>query len=515
MGTLPYPIMSGVPEALRAALAERYELEREIGRGGMATVYLARDAKHGRNVAVKVMRPDLAASLGSERFLREIEIAAKLQHPHILTLIDSGERDGFLYYVMPYVDGDSLRDRLVREKRMDPAAAIPLVKQIADALSYAHRNGVVHRDIKPENILFSQGHPVVTDFGIAKAVSTAGPEHLTRTGFPLGTPGYMSPEQAAGSTDLDAKTDVYSLAAVFYEMVIGEPVGTWVTDDCVELLHFVDASLGHRERLDGMSAAVEQALVRALALRTVHRFSTPSEFAEALEARGDRKYRHTEAKEILKRAASDEAATPPAETGALSLAGVERIGAEVGIPARQVRQAAGVATRRDFQPKPSKFLGAPTVLSFERVVEVELPEEDFPLLLEEIRLTLRNVGSINTYGKSLAWQTAKSLDQVGRDVHVMVTVRGGQTRIRVEEKIGALAGGLFGGIMGGGGGGMAIFLNLFATGPSIAGLGLIVAWLGGMYGLSRTIFTGVASKRGHELRGLADRLAELVKDVSR
>ena len=208
---------------------------------------------------------------------------------------------------------------------------------------------------------------------------------------------------------------------------------------------------------------------------------------------------------------------PPAETGALSLAGVERIGAEVGIPARQVRQAAGVATRPDFQPKPSKFLGAPTVLSFERVVEVELPEEDFPLLLEEIRLTLRNVGSINTYGKSLAWQTAKSLDQVGRDVHVMVTVRGGQTRIRVEEKIGALAGGLFGGIMGGagGGGGMAIFVNLFASGPSIAGLGLIVAWLGGMYGLSRTIFTGVASKRGRELRGLADRLAELVKDVSR
>ena len=509
--------MSGVPEALRAALAERYELEREVGRGGMATVYLARDAKHGRNVAVKVMRPDLAASLGSERFLREIEIAAKLQHTHILTLIDSGERDGFLYYVMPYVDGGSLRDRLLREKRLDPAAAIPLVKQIADALSYAHRNGVVHRDIKPENILFSQGHPVVTDFGIAKAVSTAAPEHLTRTGFPLGTPGYMSPEQAAGSTDLDAKTDVYSLAAVFYEMVIGEPVGTWVTDDCVELLHFVDASLSHRERLDGMSAAVEQALVRALALRTVHRFSTPSEFAEALEARGNRKYRHTEAKEILKRAASDEAAAPPAETGAMSLAGVERIGAEVGIPARQVRQAAGVATRPDFHPKASKFLGAPTVLSFERVVEVELSEEDFPLLIEEIRLTLRNVGSINTYGKSLAWQTAKSLDQVGRDVHVMVTVRGGQTRIRVEERIGALAGGLFGGIMGGGGGGggMAIFGSLSAfVGLPVAVLGLI-AWLGGMYGLSRTIFTGVASKRGHELRGLADRLAELVKDVSR
>jgi serine/threonine protein kinase len=509
--------MSKVPEDLRAALADRYELEREIGRGGMATVYLARDVKHGRNVAVKVMRPDLAASLGSDRFLREIEIAAKLQHPHILTLIDSGEREGFLHYVMPYVDGESLRDRLVREKRMEPGAAIPIVKQVADALSYAHRNGVVHRDIKPENILFSQGHPVVTDFGIAKAVSTAGPEHLTRTGFPIGTPGYMSPEQAAGSTDLDAKTDVYSLAAVVYEMLIGEPVGTWVTDDSVELLHFVDAPPRHREKLDRMSAAVEQALVRALSLRRRHRFATPSEFAEALDSRGDRKYRHTEAKEILKRAANNEALAPPAETGALSLAGVERIGAEAGIPALQVREAVGMATRPEFQPKPSKFLGAPTVISFERVVEGELPEEDFPLLIEEIRITLKNVGSINTYGKSLTWQTQRDPNVGGRDVHVMVTVRGGQTRIRVEEKIGALAGGLFGGIMGGGGGGggTAVFGSLFAfVGPPVAALGFL-AWVGGMYGLARTIFTGVANKRGYELRNLADRLAELVKDFTR
>jgi hypothetical protein len=326
----------------------------------------------------------------------------------------------------------------------------------------------------------------------------------------------MSPEQAAGSTDLDAKTDVYSLAAVVYEMVIGEPVGTWVTDDSVELLHFVDAPSRHRERLDRMSAAVEQALVRALSLRRRHRFATPAEFAEALEARGDRKFRHTEAKEILKRAANDEALAPPAETEALSLAGVERIGAEVGIPARQVREAAGVATRPDFQPKPSKFLGAPTVISFERVVEAELSEEDFPLLIEEIRVTVRNVGSINTYGKSLTWQTQR-VQGGGRDVHVMVTVRGGQTRIRVEEKIGTLAGGLFGGIMGGagGGGGVPLFVNLLMfVGPPVAVVAL-AAWLGGTYGLSRTIYTGVANKRGFELRGLADRLAELVEDVTR
>jgi serine/threonine protein kinase len=410
---------------------------------------------------------------------------------------------------MPFVDGESLRDRLIREKRMDPTAAIPIIRQVADALGYAHRNGVVHRDVKPENILFSQGHPVVTDFGIAKAVSTAGPEHLTRTGFPIGTPGYMSPEQAAGSADLDAKTDVYSLAAVVYEMLIGEPVGTWVTDDSVELLHFVDAP--------PLSAAVEQALVRALSLRRRHRFATPAEFAEALEARGDRKYRHTEAKAILERAANNEAVAPPAETGALSLAGVERIGAEVGIPALEVRHAAGVATRPEFQPKPSKFLGAPTIISFERVVEAEMPEEDFPLLVEEIRITLKNVGSINTYGKSLTWQTMRSANGGGRDVHVMVTVRGGQTRIRVEEKIGALAGGLFGGIMGGAGGGAGVplFVNLFLfVAPPVA-FAALAAWVGGTYGLARTIYTGVANKRGFELRSLADRLAQLVEDVTR
>ncbi len=329
--------MSEIPEALKASLAVRYDLEREIGRGGMATVYLASDVKHSRNVAVKVMRPDLAASLGSDRFLREIEIVARLQHPHVLMLIDSGEMDGFLYYVMPFVDGESLRDRLVREKRLDHTVAIALVKQVADALGYAHRNGVVHRDIKPENILFSQGHPVVADFGIAKAISTAGPEHLTRTGFPIGTPGYMSPEQAAGSMDLDAKTDVYSLAAVFYEMVIGEPLGTWVTDDCVELLRLVDAPPDHRKRLDSMPGSVEQALVRGLALRPRYRFETPGEIADALDSSRSRKYRPTEAKEILRRAADREAAAPVTEPGALSLAGVARIGAEVGIPAWQVQ----------------------------------------------------------------------------------------------------------------------------------------------------------------------------------
>ena len=507
--------MTKVPESLKKSLAGRYDLEREIGRGGMATVYLANDVKHGRDVAVKVLRPDLAASLGTDRFLREIQIAARLQHPHVLMLIDSGEKEGFLYYVMPFVDGESLRDRLVREKRLDHTVAIPLIKQVADALGYAHRQGVVHRDIKPENILFSQGHPVVADFGIAKAISTAGPEHLTRTGFPIGTPGYMSPEQAAGRTDLDAKTDVYSLAAVFYEMVIGEPPGMWVTDDCVELLRLVDAPPDHRTRLDSMPGAVEQALVRGLALRTRHRFETPPEFAAALESSDGRRYRNTEAKEILKRAADREAAAPVADAGSLSLGGVARIGAEVGIPARLVQDAASAL--EPLQPTASGFLGGPTTITIERVVEAELPESDFPLLVEEIRATLRNLGTISTFGQSLTWQTAKNLLEEGRDVHVVVTVRAGQTRIRVVEKLGHLAGGLFGGIGGGAGmgGGAAVFGALMTIGSPPAAIIAAASVVGGAYALARTLFNGISRKRTRELEGLADRLADLARDVLR
>lgn len=220
-----------VPTDLQAALAERYELTRALGRGGMATVYLAYDRKHRREVALKVLLPGLAAFLGSERFLKEIQIAARLTHPHILALHESGEAAGFLYYVMPYIDGASLRQRIERERRLSAEQALAIAAPVADALSYAHKQGVFHRDIKPENILFSQGHPIVADFGIAKAISTAGGANLTRTGFPLGTPGYMSPEQAAGLTDLDERTDVYSLAVVIYEMLVGEGPGRWPSAD--------------------------------------------------------------------------------------------------------------------------------------------------------------------------------------------------------------------------------------------------------------------------------------------
>jgi serine/threonine protein kinase len=200
---------------LKAALAERYALERKIGAGGMATVYLARDLKHDRPVALKALRPELAVVLGGERFLREIRITANLQHPHILPLLDSGEAGGFLYYVMPYVEGQSLRQRLLRESPLPRDDVVALTRQVASALDYAHGQGIIHRDVKPENILLSKGEAVVADFGIARAVMSASSgEALTRSGFPLGTPGYMSPEQAAGFQRLDARTDVFGLGCV-------------------------------------------------------------------------------------------------------------------------------------------------------------------------------------------------------------------------------------------------------------------------------------------------------------
>ncbi len=220
-------------ERLKAALADRYTIQEELGAGGMATVYLAEDLKHHRQVAVKVLRPELAAILGAERFLKEIEVTANLQHPHILPLFDSGEADSFLYYVMPYVEGDSLRDKLNREKQLGVDETVKIAEGVAAAMAYAHRQGVIHRDIKPENILIHDGQPVVADFGIALAVTTAGGTRLTETGLSLGTPQYMSPEQATGDRELDGRSDIYSLGCVLYEMLTGDPPHTGPTAQAV------------------------------------------------------------------------------------------------------------------------------------------------------------------------------------------------------------------------------------------------------------------------------------------
>jgi serine/threonine protein kinase len=209
---------------LTTALADRYRIQRELGQGGMATVYLAQDLKHDRPVAIKVLKPELAAVIGAGRFLREIKTIATLQHPHILGLIDSGEVNGTAYYVMPFVEGESLRDRLRREKQLPIADAVRIATEVASALDYAHRHGVIHRDIKPENVMLHDGSALVADFGIALAISSAGgSSRMTETGMSLGTPHYMSPEQAMGDREITPRSDVYALGAMTYEMLIGDP----------------------------------------------------------------------------------------------------------------------------------------------------------------------------------------------------------------------------------------------------------------------------------------------------
>jgi len=260
-------------EQLRARLADRYTVEREIGSGGMAYVFLAQDIKHHRPVAIKVLRPELTGALGPDRFLREIEIAAQLSHPHILPLHDSGDADGILYYVMPYVDGESLRDRLKRAKRLPVPEAVRIANEVADALEYAHSRGVVHRDIKPENILLSAGHAVVSDFGIARAISAAGGERLTATGIALGTLQYMSPEQAFGDRAVDGRSDVYSLGCVLHEMLGGAPTRRF--------------SAGGDSATDPeIPKDLVETLTKATAPDPADRFSSAAHFASALSRTG-------------------------------------------------------------------------------------------------------------------------------------------------------------------------------------------------------------------------------------
>jgi eukaryotic-like serine/threonine-protein kinase len=272
--------------SLQAALAGRYAIERELGHGGMASVYLARDLKYDREVALKVLRPELAAVLGAERFLREIRISARLDHPHILTLIDSGESDGFLWYVLPFVHGESLRETLNRERQLGIEQALTITRQVAGALDYAHHQGVIHRDIKPENILLHEGEAMLADFGIAVAVREAGGNRLTESGLSLGTPQYMSPEQATGERALDPRSDVYSLGAVLYEMLTGETPHTGATVQAVIAKLLTERPTRVRTVRDTVPEGVDNAVAKALAKVPADRFQGAAELAAALEGRG-------------------------------------------------------------------------------------------------------------------------------------------------------------------------------------------------------------------------------------
>ena len=281
-------MMSESAARLAAALSGRYAIERELGRGGMATVYLAQDLRHDRPVALKVLHPELAIALGAERFQREIRLAARLQHPHILTVHDSGEIPGppgnppILWFSMPFIEGESLRDRLNQEKQLSLDEALRITREAADALDYAHRHGVIHRDIKPENILLAEGHALLADFGIGKALTQASDEKLTETGLAVGTPAYMSPEQAAGGKDLDPRSDLYSLATVLYEMLAGDTPFAAPTAQAMIARRFMETPKPLRELRESVPEGVAHAVQKALARTTADRFATAAEFARAL-----------------------------------------------------------------------------------------------------------------------------------------------------------------------------------------------------------------------------------------
>jgi serine/threonine-protein kinase len=275
--------MSDLRTQLQEGLGASYTLERELGRGGMATVFLAQDLKHDRPVALKVLHPELAASLGPERFLREIKLAARLQHPHILTVLDSGEADGRLWFTMPFVEGESLRDRLRRERQLPVEDALRIAREAAQGLQYAHSHGVIHRDIKPENLMLTDdGNTLVADFGIARGLDSGSEAKLTETGLVVGTPAYMSPEQAAGDRALDARTDIYSLAAVLYEMLAGDPPFSAPTMQAMIMKRLTEPAPSARAARANLPEAVDQAIRKALAPVVADRFGTMTQFGQAL-----------------------------------------------------------------------------------------------------------------------------------------------------------------------------------------------------------------------------------------
>jgi serine/threonine protein kinase/Tfp pilus assembly protein PilF len=265
-----------------SVIADRYAVVRELGRGAMGIVYLAHDSRHDRDVAMKVLDPGIARGIGSERFLREIRLAAKLSHPHIVPVYDSGESDGVLYYVMPFIDGATLRQRLEREKKFPVAEAVTITQQVASALDYSHSLGIVHRDIKPDNVMFHQSVAVVTDFGIAKALTASQSEQLTSTGTALGTPAYMSPEQAAGASDIDARSDQYSLGCMLYEMIVGQPPFTGPSAQAIIAKRFFETPQPVRSLAADVSLKLSTALSRALKMEASDRFASTAEFARAL-----------------------------------------------------------------------------------------------------------------------------------------------------------------------------------------------------------------------------------------
>lgn len=510
-------------DRVKRALADRYSVERELGQGGMAVVFLARDRKLDRSIALKVLRPELAASLGSERFLREIEIAARLSHPNILPLHDCGEIDDLLFYTMPHVAGGSLRHRLRREGRLSLGAVLDIARPVAAALGHAHRHGVIHRDVKPENILFSEGQAMVADFGIAKAVSSAGRKELTRSGLALGTVGYMSAEQASGRSDLDARTDVCGLTCVIYEMLIGETPGVWPVPEEVRLGRFQEIAAAHRERLDCFPGRLEQVLVRGLAMRPAERFASPRELVDAVAqaSRPGPKLSDAHMEAIIGRAAEDLAGAPTegGEPGVLSMGGVEQVAAQVGIPPARVRDAARELERgRDLAPKTGPRARQPATtfrkgrLLVERTIPREVSDAAYEIMVGEVNSQLGFVGNVSVVGRSLHWSGTKP-GFVGRDVRVTLTRHSGETHVHVEEHVELRGGSIFAPGWGAGAGALlALGVGTVLGLPEIAiGIAAVPTAVAGAVASAMGIVKGLANHHRAQLERLADRLTDIAK----
>jgi tRNA A-37 threonylcarbamoyl transferase component Bud32 len=503
-------------ERVEALLAGRYTVLEEVGRGGMAVVFRARDDRHGRHVALKVLREDLSALIGPERFLQEVRITAGLNHPHILPLLDSGEADGLLFYSMPLVPGRSLRELLVREGRLSSEVALRVADQVASALDHAHAQGIVHRDVKPENVLLWEGQAMVADFGMARALSSVEPRRLTGTGVHLGTLGYMSPEQAAGALELDEATDVFALSAVVYEMLVGETPRRWMTDEAVRMGRFLDAPAEHRGHLDELPGRLEQVLVRGMALEPRMRFESCGALIRAAEAasEGSPKLNDQQVRDIVQRATELEVEDHGHER-ALSLGGVEQVAAQVGIPPERVRQAAMDVERARTAPLAERNAQSRgDSVAVERTIPAEVGPSRHEAVVAEIQASLGIVGHVSNVGQGMTWSPAAAGIEE-RKIVVTLTPRDGTTRIHVEERF------EFGGprmmIPAGG-----AFIGLMSMATVLASFGfmespwaIIPVVLAGLTGgaLGANGYLGwQRNRRGPELEALADRIAQLGED---
>ena len=525
-----------------AALAGQYELEREIGRGGMGVVYLARDARLDRQVAIKTLPVHLANDpVVRERFLREARTAARLSHPNIVPIHRADEIAGHVFFVMGYVDGESLAQRIRRLGRITPRETVREMADVAAALGYAHAHGVIHRDVKAENILLDAktGRAMVTDFGIARLAEAA---PLTATGQVLGTVYYVSPEQVSGER-IDARSDIYSLGVVGFLALSGRFPFEAELASAVLIAHVTKSAPPLHTLADDVPRPLADVVDRCLSKDAAARYQSCAELSDALELvhlTDDRAsdwprtpsklVSDTEAQQIWQRAADLQALTgatpqPPAVaevrdasrdadvTRGFRLTQIRDAAVEAGIPAKYIEQVFaehGLAASQqtasvvDRTAAANRFLGSPTRLEYEIVVDGEMPTSDYDLLLDVIRRDVGESGSLGTVGRSFSWQSAGR-----RNIQVSVVPRNGKTTIRVSENLRNLAGGLFGGIMGGYGGGTTGMWVAVAVGTHSLVVG-IAAWLGNLalaYGVARGILRSAGNRRGDSLRNLAQALA--------